>query len=93
MLAAFMLRNPHSFVHLNVTDENGETTRWAIEWATATSLSRQGITRDTFKPGERVIITGNPGRNPEDLRMRMRAIERLSDGFKWPEEGQDSEFN
>ena len=88
-----MIRNPHSFVHLNVTDENGETSRWAIEWGAANFLSQQGITRDTFKPGERVIITGIPGRNSEDLRLRMRAIERLSDGFKWPEEGQDSEFD
>lgn len=93
VLAAFMYRNPHSFVHLKVVNEEDETERWAIEWGAATFLGRQGITRATFKPGDKVIITGNPGRNPEDLRLRMRAIERLSDGFKWPEEGQDSEFD
>ncbi len=92
-LAAFMYRNPHSFVHLNVVNEDGETERWAVEWGAASFLDRQGITRATFKPGDKVIITGNPGRNPEDLRLRMRYIERLSDGFKWPQPHQDRDFN
>ena len=92
-LAAFMYRNPHSFVHLNVVNDEGETERWAVEWGAATFLGRQGITRATFKPGDKVIITGNPGRNPEDLRLRMRYIERLSDGFRWPEEHQDRDFD
>ena len=92
-LAAFMYRNPHSFVHLNVMNDDGETERWAVEWGAATFLGRQGITRATFRPGDKVIITGNPGRNPEDLRLRMRYIERLSDGFRWPEEHQDRDFN
>jgi hypothetical protein len=30
-----------------------------------------------------VIVTGNPGRNPADHRMRMLSITRPSDGFKW----------
>ena len=92
-LAAFMYRNPHSFVHLNVENEDGEMDRWAIEWGAATFLGRQGITRATFKPGDQVRIRGNPGRNPEDLRLRMQQIERLSDGYIWPEEGQDAEFD
>ena len=92
-LAAFMYRNPHSFVHLNVMNDDGETERWAVEWGAATFLGRQGITRATFRPGDKVIITGNPGRNPEDLRLRMRYIERLSDGFRWPEEHQDRDFD
>ena len=92
-LAAFMYRNPHSFVHLNVVNDDGETERWAVEWGAATFLGQQGITRATFRPGDKVVITGNPGRNPEDLRLRMRYIERLSDGFRWPQEHQDRDFD
>ena len=33
--------------------------------------------------GDHVVITGNPGRNPEDHRLRMRTIARPSDGWKW----------
>lgn len=88
-LVAFMFRNPHAFVHLNVKDKKGGTIRYAIEWGGASQLGQQGVTRSTFKPGDHVIITGNPGRNPEDFRMRMRRIERPSDGFKWGFAGED----
>jgi hypothetical protein len=77
----FMFRNPHSFVHLMGPDDNGQMQRWAIEWAAAGQLN--GITRDTLKPGDHVIITGNPGRTVEDHRLRMRSILRPKDGFKW----------
>ena len=88
-LVAFMFRNPHAFVHLNVKDKQGNVIRYAIEWGGASQLNQQGVTRATFKPGDHVIITGNPGRNPEDHRMRMRRIERPSDGFKWGFKGED----
>ena len=42
-LAAFMFRNPHSYVHLNVTDDSGNVIRYAIEWGAAATLGRQGI--------------------------------------------------
>lgn len=82
-LAAFMFRNPHSFVHLFVENEDGTETRYAIEWAAASALSRRGITRTSFKPGDYVIITGTPGRNPEDNRVLLKTLERPSDGLKW----------
>ena len=80
-LIQFMFRNPHSFVHLLGPDEKGQMQRWAIEWAAAGQLT--GIARDTLKPGDHVIITGNPGRTEEDHRLRMRSILRPKDGFKW----------
>ena len=77
----FMFRNPHSFVHLVAPDDKGQVQRWAVEWAAAGQLN--GIGRDTLKPGDHVIITGTPGRNTEDHRLRMRSILRPSDGWKW----------
>ncbi len=36
-----------------------------------------------------MIITGNPGRNEVDHRIRMRSLRRPSDGFGWGfEEGE-----
>ena len=80
-MVQFMFRNPHSFVHVQAPDANGEVQRWAVEWAAAGQLT--GISRDTLKPGDHVIITGNPGRTAEDHRIRMRSILRPKDGFKW----------
>ena len=80
-LITFMFRNPHSFVHLTGPDEKGQIQRWAIEWAAAGQLN--GITRETLKPGDHVIVSGNPGRTAADHRLRMRSIVRPKDGFKW----------
>jgi hypothetical protein len=82
-LVQFLFRNPHSFVHLMVADEDGTMTRYAIEWGGAGQLGGQGVTRETLKPGDHVIISGSPGRNPEDHRVRMVTLFRPSDGFGW----------
>jgi Family of unknown function (DUF6152) len=82
-LVQFLFRNPHSFVHLEAPDDKGEVQTWAVEWGGGGQLSRDGISRDTLKPGDHVIVTGNPGRNPADHRIRMRSISRPSDGWKW----------
>lgn len=87
-LVQFMFRNPHAFVHVMAPDENGVMQRWGVEWGGAGALSNQGITRESLKPGDHVIITGNPGRNPIDHRIRMRTLLRPSDGFGWGQEGQ-----
>ena len=88
-LVQFMFRNPHAWVHVMAPDENGEMQRWGVEWGGAGQLSGQGVTRDSLRPGDRVIITGNPGRNPADHRVRMRSLLRPSDGFGWGFENED----
>ena len=82
-LVQFLFRNPHSFVQLEGPDKQGAKQRWAVEWAGGLQLNRQGVTRETLKAGDHVIITGNPGRNPDDHRLRMRSISRPKDGWKW----------
>jgi thiamine monophosphate kinase len=82
-LVQFMFRNPHSFVTVLAKDDKGEMQRWAVEWGAGGQLGRQGVTRDTLKPGDHVIITGDPSRTPGDHRLRMRNIVRPSDGWKW----------
>ena len=82
-LVQFLFRNPHSFVHVEGKDEKGETVRYAIEWGGGGALGRQGVTRETLKPGDHVVIVGNPGRNPDDHRLRMVRLKRTSDGWTW----------
>jgi len=82
-LVQFLYRNPHSFVHLEGPDENGVAQRWAVEWAAGLQLNQQGVMRDTLHVGDHVIIEGNPGRNAQDHRLRMRSMLRPSDGWKW----------
>jgi len=79
----FLFRNPHSFLHVEAPDDKGVMQTWAIEWGGGGQLGRQGVTRESLKPGDHVIITGQPGRNPDDHRLRMVNITRPSDGWKW----------
>jgi hypothetical protein len=82
-LVQFVFRNPHSYVHLEAPDENGEMQRWAVEWGSGMQLSTQGLQATTLRAGDHVIVTGSPGRNPDDHRMRMKTITRPKDGWKW----------
>jgi hypothetical protein len=82
-LVQFLFRNPHSYVHVEVKAPNGEVVRYAVEWGAGGQLGRQGVTRDTLKVGDHVIIVGNPGRNPEDHRLRLLRLQRPSDGYTW----------
>lgn len=77
------LRNPHTFVHVKAPDENGQMQRWAVEWGARTQLGAEGLTKTTLKPGDCVVITGNPGRDPAEHRLRLGAIVRPADGWKW----------
>lgn len=82
-LVEFEFRNPHSIVHIEVSDPKGQVQRWAIEWFSGQRLSQQGVTSQTLKPGDRLLVTGSPGRNTEDHRMLMRTITRPKDGWRW----------
>ena len=82
-LVQFLFRNPHSFVHVMVTEKDGTKTRYAVEWGAAGQLGSQGVTRETLKPGDVVVVSGSPGRNPADHRVRMVSLRRPKDGFTW----------
>src|SRR6187402_3534563 len=75
-LVQFLFRNPHSFVHVMVKEKDGEMVRYAVEWGGAGQLGGQGVTRESLKPGDHVQITGAPGRNPADHRVRMVSLFR-----------------
>jgi Family of unknown function (DUF6152) len=50
--------NPHAYVYIDVTDENGKVTTWAFESLSPNALARQGWTRNSLKVGEPVTVNG-----------------------------------
>jgi len=82
-LTQFMFRNPHSFVKLVAPDAKGQMQTWSVEWGGGAQLTQAHVTRFTLKPGDRVIVTGNPGRDPDEHRIRLHKIVRPADGWKW----------
>jgi hypothetical protein len=82
-LKEFVWRNPHSFMKVEAPDDKGMTQLWLIEGAAPTQLAEGGVTKNSLRPGDHVIVTGTPGRVADDHRMLLEKIERPSDGFKW----------
>src|SRR4030095_8723318 len=50
--------NPHSWLHVDVKNDDGTTTPWMIEGATPNTLLRRGFTRDTVKIGTEITVIG-----------------------------------
>jgi Family of unknown function (DUF6152) len=50
--------NPHVYFYLDVTDESGTVTNWALEMGPPNGLERSGWTRNTMKVGDEVTVEG-----------------------------------
>jgi hypothetical protein len=86
-LKSFKIQNPHSYIQIEdekLTDKEGNPVRWVVEWGAAGQLATQDVSATTLKSGDKVVVTGAPGRNPEDFRLLLRTINRPADGWKWP---------
>ena len=81
-LVQIMLRNPHSFLHVEVVDENGQTRKWFIEAQGATQARAYGGKR-SLTVGDYIKVTFNPARLTESTRGRLVTVVRPSDGWSW----------
>jgi uncharacterized protein DUF6152 len=86
-LVQFVYRNPHSFVHLQAPDDNGVMQRWAVEWSGTAQLANNGVTRESLKVGDEVVIVARPSRVETEYRALMVSLKRPSDGFTWGARG------
>ena len=77
-----LLRNPHSFMQVEVPDADGTMQRWSLEWKSARALAKAGITVDTLKKGDALVLTLNPARNRPDHRGVLSTLHR-ADGLAW----------
>ncbi|PYT72210.1 MAG: hypothetical protein DMG39_10635 [Acidobacteria bacterium] len=82
-IVEFLYRNPHSYIKVEAPDDKGQKQVWAIEWAGGAQLAEEHVSRDTLKPGDHVIVSGNPARDAASHRIRIQNINRPSDGWKW----------
>ena len=48
--------NPHTFLKLDVKDDDGKVVNWVVEWNAPSSLINSGINKQTFKPGDEVVV-------------------------------------
>ncbi len=50
--------NPHAWIHLDVTNDDGTVDSWMIEAGPPGALVRRGWKKDSVKPGTEVLIEG-----------------------------------
>ena len=77
----FHFVNPHPYV-LVEERRGGSVATWKLELDNRGELLGIGMTADTFKPGDRVIVSGAPGRREATI-LYVRELDRPADGFHY----------
>ena len=55
--------NPHCGLLFDVTDDKGNVVHWGAELGNPHQMSGAGFARDTFKPGDKITVTGHPAKS------------------------------
>ena len=50
--------NPHTWIHMEVTTEDGSKETWMVEGGTPNTLLRNGLTRESLTPGTEIVVDG-----------------------------------
>jgi hypothetical protein len=75
----FQFTNPHAFIELTApAAAGGAATDWSIELNSPNNLRRQGWSRDSLKPGDKVTVVINPLREARNGGLFVFAT--LADG-------------
>jgi hypothetical protein len=72
--------NPHSWIHIEVTNEDGTKAAWEVEGGTPNTLFRKGINDNTLPVGTLIAVDGYRARDGSN-RMSGRDI-TFADGRK-----------
>ena len=76
--------NPHIYLALEVTKEDGTKQRMEVEAGAASVLNALGFTKDKLKVGDIVTITGSPSRRDPDKFMLGRDLTKQKDNSYVP---------
>ena len=66
--------NPHAWIHLEVTKDDGTKEEWMVEGGTPNTLLRRGVTRESLKVGTVLVIDGYQARDHSLLRANGRNV-------------------
>ena len=50
--------NPHTWIHVEVTNDDGTKEVWMVEGGTPNTLLRRGLQRDSITPGMMIVVDG-----------------------------------
>ncbi len=72
--------NPHSWIHIDVSDADGKVTSWMIEGGSPNALIRRGLTKASIPEGTEIVVDGYAAKDGSN-RANGRDI-TLADGKK-----------
>ena len=78
----FNIRNPHSFIVIEVKEKDGKKVKWGGEWGGVTQLSQGGVNRFTLEVGDHLIMEGAPPRDSLDKKILVRKVWRPATATK-----------
>ena len=88
--------NPHTWIHMEVTKDDGTKEVWMVEGGTPNTLLRRGLRRDDLKPGTMIVVDGyqskdrSPRANGRDVTFEDGSkIFMGSSGTGAPDDGRD----
>ena len=70
--------NPHTWFYIDVKDETGKVTNWAVEMGSPNGLMRAGWTRNSLKQGDSVTVSGSLAKDGSNLANARQVT--LADG-------------
>ena len=82
----FQFANPHPVLMIGVTAPSGDRQIWRLEMDNLHELDEVGISKTTFKFGDRVTVSGWPDRK-EPKEIYLRRLDRPSDGLRYEQIG------
>ena len=86
IVAEFQLINPHPFLFINVNDDAGTAQLWRLEMDNRSELVGIGVGANTFKPGDRVRVSGSLAR-AQGQQIYLLRLDRPADGFWYEQVG------
>ena len=72
--------NPHIYIHIEGTDDKGNTGKWQCEGGNPNSLRRNGWKKDTVKAGDEITIDGTRAKDGSNM-CNARSV-KLADGTR-----------
>lgn len=60
VVTEFRWLNPHVLVFFDVKDDTEKVVHWSGELSSATTMIAAGMSRNSLKPGDEIVITGRP---------------------------------
>ena len=73
--------NPHTWFYIDVKDEAGKVTNWAVEMGSPNGLMRAGWSRNSMKVGDVVTVEGSRAKDGSN-NANARSVTLASTGLK-----------